>query len=140
MGKLRVARRRAGLPVVLGSALVLPVASAAFPCVLCSQVIEHIGRGPVLDELDRVLQPGGRLILGTPDYAKWQWRAIENVYKFVLPQGYEDEHITHYSFAELVAEFVHRRNYALESVRYILGAELTLALRKPGRLPLPASP
>jgi SAM-dependent methyltransferase len=128
--KLRYARRY-GRPLVQGSALELPVASAAFPCVLCSQVIEHIPRGSVLSELDRVLQPGGRLILGTPDYANWQWRAIEAVYKLLLPQAYGDEHITHYTHQELLDEFVCSRGYALEAERYILQGELILSLRKP---------
>jgi ubiquinone/menaquinone biosynthesis C-methylase UbiE len=59
----------------------LPVESGVFPCVLCSQVIEHIPRPGALEELDRVLQPGGLLILGTPDYANWQWNVIEWLYK-----------------------------------------------------------
>ena len=50
------------------------VRDESFPCVLCSQVIEHVPKeSPILDELCRVLQPGGRLVLGTPDYANWQW-------------------------------------------------------------------
>ncbi len=43
----------------------------SFPCVLCSQVIEHVPKeSPILDELCRALAPGGRLVLGTPDYAR----------------------------------------------------------------------
>ena len=133
--KLRFAARASGRPVLQGSALALPVASASFPCVVCSQVIEHVPRGEVLDELDRVLQPGGRLILGTPDYARWQWRAIERIYKFVMPWAYGPAFITRYSYAELVDDFVRRRGYALEAAHYILNGELILALRKPGRPP-----
>ena len=47
-------------------------------------------------------QPGGRLVLGTPDYANWQWVYIEKLYGLV-PGGYKDEHISHYTNAELVA-------------------------------------
>ena len=51
-----------------------------FRCVLCSQVIEHVPKeSPILDELCRVLAPGGRLVLGTPDYANWQWVYIEKL-------------------------------------------------------------
>ena len=130
MRKLRFARRY-GRPTVQGSIFALPVDTASFPCVICSQVIEHVPRANVLSELDRVLQPGGFLILGTPDYAKWQWLAIEWLYKILLPQSYADEHITHYSFGELTDEFVRRRGYELEAVRYILQGELILSLRKP---------
>jgi dolichol-phosphate mannosyltransferase len=128
--KLRYARRfeRA---TVQGSIFNLPVPNESFPCVLCSQVIEHVPRANVLDELDRVLQPGGFLILGTPDYAKWQWVVIEGLYKILLPQAYADEHITHYTYRELIEEFVAKRGYKLEAVRYILQGELILGLRKP---------
>lgn len=129
--KLRFARGF-GRPTVQGSIFHLPVPSESFPCVLCSQVIEHVPRANVLDELDRVLQPGGFMILGTPDYANWQWRLIEWLYKILLPQAYADEHITHYTYDELVMEFVSRGGYKLEVVKYILQGELILGLRKPG--------
>ncbi len=83
--KLRYSRRF-GQATVQGSIFDLPVPGKSFPCVLCSQVIEHVPRANVLDELDRVLQPGGYLILGTPDYAKWQWNVIEWLYKVLLPK------------------------------------------------------
>jgi SAM-dependent methyltransferase len=128
--KLRYSRRF-GQATVQGSIFDLPVPSASFPCVLCSQVIEHVPRANVLDELDRTLQPGGFLILGTPDYAKWQWNVIEWLYKVILPQAYADEHITHYTFDELYDEFVNKRGYNLEETHYILQGELILGLRKP---------
>ena len=128
--KLRYARKF-GRPVVQGSIFYLPVRDASFPCVLCSQVIEHVPRANVLNELDRALEPGGLLILGTPDYANWQWLVIEWLYKVLLPQAYADEHITHYTRQELIQEFVLERGYKLESVKYILKGELILALRKP---------
>ena len=128
--KLRYVRRF-GHPGVQGSIFALPIPTEAFPCVLCSQVIEHVPRANVLDELDRVLQPGGFLILGTPDYGNWQWLVIEWLYKVLLPQAYADEHITHYTYTELITEFVSKRGYRLEATRYILKGELILGLRKP---------
>ena len=56
---------------------------------------------------------------------------IEWLYKILLPQAYADEHITHYTYQELVDEFVSKRGYTLEAVKYILKGELILALRKP---------
>jgi len=128
--KLRYAHRF-GLPTVQGSIFNLPVPTGSFPCILCSQVIEHVPRTNVFHELDRALQPGGFLILGTPDYAKWQWLVIEWLYKILLPQAYADEHISHYTYQELFDEFVTRRGYQLEVTRYILQGELILGLRKP---------
>jgi dolichol-phosphate mannosyltransferase len=116
---------------VQGSGFELPIRSGTFSCVLCSQVIEHVPKaGGFLDELVRVLKPGGALILGTPDYANWQWRFIEAVYERVMPGAYADEHISHYTKAELVERF-ERIGFTVEDVRYILQGELILKMRKP---------
>ncbi len=128
--KLRCARRF-GRPLVRGSLRALPFRDAAFDCVVCSQVIEHLPREwPVLEELARVLAPGGRLVLGTPDYGTWRWPALEWVYARVAPGAYADEHITHYDRAGLLA-LLERMGLVFEEERYVGGAELILALRKP---------
>lgn len=128
--KLRYARRF-NRHLVLGSALAIPVKDGAFGCVLCSQVIEHVPKNSgVLEEICRVLAPGGRLVLGTPDYDRWQWLLIEKAYGFFAPGGYADEHIAHYSMEKLV-QFFTQRGYQLEAHRYILKGELILAFRKP---------
>ena len=133
INKLRFARRF-GVPLVRGSGFALPFPDASFPCVLCSQVIEHVpmaGVTPsILDELCRVLKPGGRLVLGTPDYDRWEWVYIEKAYGFFAPGGYADEHISHYTRKGLLEEFA-RRGFSHEATRYILRGELILAFRKP---------
>jgi dolichol-phosphate mannosyltransferase len=127
--KLRFARRFGGF-LVQASGLQLPFQDGSFPCVLCSQVIEHVPKeSPILDELCRVLAPGGRLVLGTPDYSKWQWIWMEKAYGIAAPGGYADEHIAHYTFDELVSMF-ERRGYRLEAWRYILRGELIMAFTK----------
>lgn len=128
--KLRFVRQF-GKELVQGSIFNLPVSDQSFPCLICSQVIEHIPKEGVFDELDRVLKPGGFLILGTPDYSKWQWNVIEWLYGIILPQAYADEHITHYSYHELIQEFVEKRGYTLKACKYILQGELILGLQKP---------
>ena len=100
---------------------------------LCSQVIEHVPMAPsMIDELCRVLKPGGRLVLGTPDYDRWEWVWIEKAYGIAAPGGYADEHISHYTRAGLLEDFA-RRGYTHEATRYILRGELILAFRKPAR-------
>ena len=132
MNKLRFARRFQ-VPRVRGSGFALPFADEAFPCVLCSQVIEHVPMAPsMIDELCRVLKPGGRLVLGTPDYDRWEWVWIEKAYGIAAPGGYADEHISHYTRAGLLDDFA-RRGYTHEATRYILRGELILAFRKPAR-------
>jgi SAM-dependent methyltransferase len=127
--KLRYAKRfeRA---LVRASGFALPFRDASFSCVLCSQVIEHVPKeSPILDELCRVLAPGGRLVLGTPDYANWQWVYIEKLYGLV-PGGYKDEHISHYTNSELI-RLMGERGLRFEEERYILKGELIQAYRKP---------
>jgi ubiquinone/menaquinone biosynthesis C-methylase UbiE len=127
--KLRYARRFRR-PLVHGSAFSLPFRDQWFPCVLCSQVIEHVPKeSPVLDELCRVLAPGGRLVLGTPDYDHWEWVVTEKLYGMV-PGGYADEHIAHYSYDELI-RIMQARGLVFETARYILRGELIMAFRKP---------
>ncbi len=128
--KLRHARRF-GRHLVCASGFKLPLRDRAFSCVLCSQVIEHVPKdSPILDELCRVLAPGGRLVLGTPDYANWQWVWVEKAYAIAAPGGYADEHISHYTRRELVGLF-ESRGYTCEATRYVLKGELILAFRKP---------
>jgi dolichol-phosphate mannosyltransferase len=130
--KLRFARRFRR-PLVRGSIFALPFADESFPCVLSSQVIEHIPMAPSpIDELCRVLAPGGRLVLGTPDYDRAEWVYIEKLYGFFAPGGYADEHISHYTRAGLLEEFA-RRGYRHLETRYILRGELILSFEKPGR-------
>lgn len=127
--KLRYARRFQR-SLVRASGFAIPFADASFSCVLCSQVIEHLPKdSPILDELCRVLRPGGRLVLGTPDYANWQWVYIEKLYGMV-PGGYKDEHISHYTNAEIVG-LMKARGLQFEAERYILRGELIQAFRKP---------
>jgi SAM-dependent methyltransferase len=123
--------RKFGRPLVHGSGFTLPVPDASFPCVLCSQVIEHVPKeSPILKELDRALAPGGRLVLGTPDYSRWEWVVTEKLYGMAAPGAYADEHIGHYTRDELIARYT-GMGWTHEATRYILRGELILAFRKP---------
>ncbi|MGB6091400.1 MAG: class I SAM-dependent methyltransferase, partial [Candidatus Binataceae bacterium] len=122
------------MPLVRGSAFALPFRDSSFDCVISSQVIEHIPFDEVLfSEMRRVLVPGGKLILGTPDYATRAWRTIEPIYGFLMPGGYKDEHITHYT-RERLTELLTRNGFSVEEVSYIGGGELIMRCRR-GELP-----
>jgi SAM-dependent methyltransferase len=128
--KLRYARRFSRR-LVRGSGFHLPFADGLFPCVLCSQVIEHVPKdSPILSELCRVLAPGGRLVLGTPDYSRWEWVWMERAYGICKPHGYADEHIAHYTRDGLLRRF-EALGFRHEDTRYILRGELIRAFRKP---------
>lgn len=128
--------RRYGLPVLTGSIFALPFADASMDCVICSEVIEHVPAEPtIFTELDRVLQPGGRLILGTPDYATWSWPAIEWLYHHLIPGGYADEHISHYT-RSMLERVLEAMGYELLGSEYVFGSELIVCARKGDRRPL----
>jgi dolichol-phosphate mannosyltransferase len=131
--KLRYARKF-GRHLVQASGLRLPVADRSFSCVLCSRVIEHVPKdSPILDELCRVLKPGGRLVLGTLDYGRW----IPRVHRRVAYRGNPDAPMAHYTRGELLGIF-QSRGFTWETSRSILGSEVIMVLRKNGdggRLP-----
>lgn len=90
----RVMRKRGLLDAtpVLANAEYLPFADASFDVVTCSEVLEHI-RTPqrALDEMRRILRPGGRLLLSTPSMLNEQiWDLLlfpmVSIGKAVLPK------------------------------------------------------
>ncbi len=132
--KLRFLRATNAL-LVRGSAYDLPVPDESFDVAVSSQVIEHIPYDRRLfTELNRVLVPGGVLVIGTPDYGRVQWRTIEWLYKVLMPNGYGDDHITHYTRQSLIEELA-AAGFATESYEYILGGELVVKATKREGLP-----
>ena len=75
--------------------------------------------------MNRVLTPGGTLVIGTPDYGRAAWRIIEWLYKMVLPYAYGDDHITHYTRYRLTEELANA-GFAIIRYRYIMGGELIM--------------
>ncbi|MEU8530527.1 class I SAM-dependent methyltransferase [Streptomyces sp. NPDC048629] len=73
-------RARTRLPHVVRGELSdggLPFATGSADAVLFSEVIEHlVDPDGALDELHRVLRPGGHLMLSTPNLAAWYNRAL----------------------------------------------------------------
>ena len=129
MRKLRHARRFERR-LVQASALGLPFRDGAFECVSSSQLLETLPRGaPALAEMWRVLAPGGRLILATPDYGRWHWILLGALYQRLVPGAGASRHLARYTKRELVAELAGRGG-SLEATRSILGAELIFAFRK----------
>lgn len=130
--------RAPGRPLLQADMNRLPFRSGAFGAVVCSEVIEHIPRDDVrLEELVRVIAPGGALVLGTPDYGKRKWRTIEWIYGRLFPGGYVKEHINRYDNAALKA-ILEGLGLEIESVRYVGGSEMIFKARVPTVVRLPA--
>jgi dolichol-phosphate mannosyltransferase len=130
MRKLRWLRAP-GRHLVRGSLTELPFHNGAFDTVICSEVIEHIPRELVhLDEMVRVIAPGGLLILGTPDYSRQRWLFLEWLYGKVFPNGYVKEHINRYTRAGLQRD-LEDLGLRIVGLRYVGGSEMIFAARVP---------
>jgi dolichol-phosphate mannosyltransferase len=122
-----------GRPMAQGSAFALPFADRSFPQVICSQVIEHLHADDApFREMARVIQAGGLLVLGTPDYSRLSWVIIERLYKVFAPDAYGDEHITHYGREQLV-QMMARYGFHLKRAQYVGGSELICLFEKLGQ-------
>ncbi len=117
--------------LVKGSTFALPFKDESFNVVINSQVIEHVPADPVImTEMWRVLRPGGTLILGTPDYGRWSWVALEWMYGKILEGGYAHEHITHYTRKTLI-ELMEHHGFEVLDWKYVGYSEITTKARKP---------
>lgn len=113
------------------STFALPFRDQSFNVVINSQVIEHIPEDPVImSEMWRVLRPGGTLILGTPDYGRWSWVALEWMYGKVLEGGYAHEHITHYTRQSL-ADLIKASGFTVLDCQYVGYSEMIFKAVKP---------
>ncbi len=93
-------RSRANLVEVIGSATSIPLEDGSFDVVLCVETLEHIAaedRPRTLDELLRVLAPGGRLILTFPTGATAErldrWLTTAYASRFGVQHPWAVEHL-----------------------------------------------
>ena len=129
--KLRFMRPRHHGALMQGDGMALPFADASLDGIISSEIIEHIPdeNGRHIDELLRVLKPGGIMVLGTPDYGGWQWPFIEGIYGRVAPGAYAHEHVNPYSRNSLLAALKDRGCEILDEDA-ICRAELIVKAKK----------
>jgi methionine biosynthesis protein MetW len=88
----------------------LPFADASFDVVVCDSQLEHrFDPGQALDEMARVLRPGGRLILLLPNTAHWRVRWWLLTGRFPVVQ-------------DSPTDWLHIRFFTLPDIRLLLAA------------------
>lgn len=96
----------------------LPFADASFSTVLFAETFEHLRIDPqfVLSELNRVLTPGGTLLLTTPNLY-----SAQNIVRFLAGYGITDG-LSEFSKLRTLGHMGHVREYAPAEVRRFLEA------------------
>lgn len=95
----------------------LPYEDNSFDYITCCEMMEHIAIRPpleILNELYRVLRPGGIFLLSTPQVANLShalalWEGHNVFWKEELFYGGLDRHNREYTFEEMVALFSHTK-------------------------------
>jgi SAM-dependent methyltransferase len=93
-----------------------PYPDGWFATVLCCELLEHLARDPMhmMVEINRVLRPGGHLLLTTPNIASLRSIAA-------ILQGYHPGLFTHYVHPDKAAmEPRHYREYTPTEIRRLL--------------------
>jgi len=107
----------------------IPFKDKSFDATIFSQVNERLPEDSrILDEVVRVTQKEGFIIIDTPDYGT-HWRVIEKFYKHFQPAAFTGEKPTHYTKNSLVTE-MEKRGCRYCEHRYILGAELIIKFQR----------
>lgn len=142
-------RLHGDLPVTLVTGHTLPFPDASFDVVVSFDVFEHIAESDAhLREVRRVLAPGGRYLLQTPN--KWTNSVFETI-RWRSFTAWRKDHCALHSYAQAQRRFANNgfdirfhdvpvvTEFFKRKVRNYLGAPGALALKvvNPDRLPMP---
>lgn len=132
INKVRYLKRAKGLNnrIMLGTITSMPFENETFEQIMCSEVIEHVPKSDkIFKEFRRVLKPGGRLVLTTPDYGRPIWPFFEWIYRKAIPHGYAAQHISHYGDDEL-RQLLNDNNFEIIERKSFLGAIIIIKAEK----------
>ena len=116
--------------LIQGDCCGLPFQTASLEQIFCCEVLEHLGAEcPVIDEFARILKPGGKILITTPDYGRTLWPFIEMLYRKVVPGAYGDSHISKYDLNKLKIE-MSKRGFQLEALNSMFGSVLIALFKK----------
>lgn len=104
----------------------LPFEDCSFDLVTMVEVVEHLEWDldvALFRDIRRILRPGGRLLVSTPNYRSL-WPALEWMVNRLAPVTYEDQHITRFHRQRLRRLFV-ECGFQQEEIR--VGAYIGLA-------------
>lgn len=101
----------------------------AFDAITLIEVIEHLRHDEIrglFAELDRLLKPGGQLIVTTPNYTS-TWPILEALLNKMSDVSYEEQHITHFDYfkferqlAAIYPSLLHEYTVELKTTTHLL--------------------
>ncbi len=128
-------------PTVLGDAVRLPFKDTTFDLVIATEVIEHVlYPGRMLDEVRRVLRPGGRLLISTPNVASLEHRLALLLFGYFVPdrtthEGTDPGHI-HFLEPHFLRNMLEERGFRIISDQSeFLGLGRWIVPRAPSLIP-----
>jgi 2-polyprenyl-3-methyl-5-hydroxy-6-metoxy-1,4-benzoquinol methylase len=102
---------------------------APFDAITLIEVIEHLRHDEIVglfSEFDRVLKPGGMVIITTPNYTS-TWPILEQILNRMSDVSYEEQHITRFSYfsferqlAKIVPRVLHDYDVELKTTTHLL--------------------
>jgi len=139
-GKLNFIKTKISNELVYMNALNLGFPDESFSLVTFIEVVEHLDNpDKAMSEISRVLRPGGRAIIATPDNSKILWKLVQFLYDRLMIGGYKEKHTALLTRDSLV-ELAGRHNLELTRLEYVAGCDMVAEfVKSPGPgLPLPA--
>ncbi len=114
---------------IQADAWLLPFADASFEQVVVSQTLSYVKRiSEALKEINRVLKPGGTLIVAVPDSRRIGWRILGALYHS-LPNIAPDQVQNKFARSTLV-DLLADKGFRSLKYQYICGSELILKCKK----------